>query len=92
MRLPPRREMRPDSPALHAEQFLVPNQKVRNLDLLEGTRESPPEIPQKYRRTLMSHQECEIARCSRNQLEMMTDSPALTSEQSPVPYHTGQVA
>ena len=26
MRLPPRREMRPDSPALHAEQFLVPNQ------------------------------------------------------------------
>ena len=26
MRLADRREMRPDSPALHAEQFLVPNQ------------------------------------------------------------------
>ena len=26
MRLPARSEMRPDSPALHAEQFLVPNQ------------------------------------------------------------------
>ena len=26
MRLAARREMRPDSPALHAEQFLVPNQ------------------------------------------------------------------
>ena len=25
MRLPPRQEMRPDSPALRAEQFLVPN-------------------------------------------------------------------
>ena len=26
MRLPPRREMGPDSPALHAEQFLLSNQ------------------------------------------------------------------
>ena len=26
MRLPPRREMRPDSPALQIEQLLVPNQ------------------------------------------------------------------
>ena len=26
IRLPPRREMSPDSPALHAEHFLVPNQ------------------------------------------------------------------
>ena len=39
----------------------------------------------------MSPQECETARCSPNQLEMMTDSPSLASEQS-VPHHTGQVA
>ena len=40
----------------------------------------------------MKLQECEIARGSSNQLEMMTDSPALSSEQSPVPHHTAQVA
>ena len=40
----------------------------------------------------MSPQECEIARCSPNQLEMMTNSPALDSEQCPVPHHTGQLA
>ena len=40
----------------------------------------------------MSPQECEIARCSPNQLEMMTNSPALASEQCPVPHHTGQLA
>ena len=60
--------------------------------MLDGTTESPPEIDQKSRRTLMSPQECEIARGSTNQLEMMTDSPALASEQSPVPHHTGQFA
>ena len=27
MRLPPRRKMRPDSPAFHAEEFHVPNQR-----------------------------------------------------------------
>ena len=40
----------------------------------------------------MSLEECEIARGSPNQLEMTTDSPALASEQSPVPHHTVQVA
>ena len=40
----------------------------------------------------MSPQECEIARCSPNQLEMMTNSPALASEQCPIPHHTGQLA
>ena len=40
----------------------------------------------------MSPQECEIGRCSPNQLEMMTNSPALASEQSPIPHHTGQLA
>ena len=63
-----------------------------SLDLLDGTTESPPEIPHKSRRTLMSLQECEIVPCSPNQLEITTDSPALASEQSPVPHHTGQVA
>ena len=70
MRHPPHREMRLDSPALHAEQFLVPNQTGRSLDLLDGTTESQPEIPHKSRRTLMSPLECEIAWGSPNQLEI----------------------
>ena len=40
----------------------------------------------------MSPQQCEIARCSPNQLEMTTKSHAWTSEQCPIPYHTGQLA
>ena len=40
----------------------------------------------------MSPQECEIIRSSPNQHEMMTNYPALASEQSPIPHHTGQVA
>ena len=60
--------------------------------MLDGTTESPPEMPHKSRRTLMTVQECEIFRGSPNQLEMMTDSTALASEQSPIPRHTGQVA
>ena len=60
--------------------------------MLGGTTESPPEVPNKSRRTLMSPQECQIARCSPNQLEMTTNSPALASEQCPVPHHTGQLA
>ena len=54
--------------------------------------ESPPEVPHNSRRTLMSPQECEIARCSPNQLEMVTNPPALPSEQCPIPHHTGQLA
>ena len=60
--------------------------------MLDETTERPPEIPHKSRRTLMSPGECQIARCSPNQLEMMTNSPALASEQCPVPHHTGQLA
>ena len=60
--------------------------------MLDGTTECPPEIPHKSRRTLMSPMECEIAWISPNQLEMMTNSPALASEQGPVPHHTGQLA
>ena len=40
----------------------------------------------------MSPQECQIARCSPNQLEMTTNSPALASEQCPIPDHTGWLA
>ena len=71
---------------------LFPIKQVRSLDLLDRTTESPPKFPHKSRRTLMSPQECEIARCSPNQLEMMTNSPALASEQFPVPNHTEQLA
>ena len=92
MKLPPRCEMRPDSPALHACNALFPIKQVRSLNLLDGTTESPPEVPHKSRRTLMSPQECEIARCSPNQLEMTTNSPALASQQCPIPHHTGQLA
>ena len=84
--------MRPDYPALRAEQFLLPNKQVRSLDLLEGSTESRPEIPHKSRRTLMSPQECEISRVSPNQLQIKPNSPALAPEQFPVPHHTRQVA
>ena len=60
--------------------------------MLDRTTESPPEIPHKSRRTLMSPQECQIARCGPNQLEMTTSSPSLASEQCPIPHHTGQLA
>ena len=40
----------------------------------------------------MSPQECQIARCSPNQLEMTTNPPALASEQCPIPDHTGRLA
>ena len=60
--------------------------------MLDGTKESPPEVPNKSRRTLMSPQECQIAWSSPNQLEMRTNSPALASEQCPIPDHTGRVS
>ena len=60
--------------------------------MLDGTIESSPEIPHKSRRTLMSPQECEIVRCSPNQLEMMINFPALASEQCPIPHNTRQMA
>ena len=60
--------------------------------MLNGTTESPPEIPHESRRTLMSPKAREIAQCSPNQLEITTNSPSLASEQCPVPHHTGQLA
>ena len=92
MKHTPRWEMRLDSPALRAEQFLVPKQQVRNLDLLDGSTESPLEIPHKSRRKLMSPQESEIYLCSPNLLYIKPNSPALAPEKFPVPHHTRQVA
>ena len=40
----------------------------------------------------MSPQECDIAQCTQNQLEMMTNSPALASEQCSISQNTGQLA
>ena len=60
--------------------------------MLDGSKESPPEVPNKSRRTLMSPQECQIALCSPNQLEIMTNPTALASEQCPIPDHTGRLA
>ena len=60
--------------------------------MLDGTKESPLEVSHKSRRTLMSLQECQIARCSPNKLEMMTNPPALASEQCPIPDHIGRMA
>ena len=71
---------------------LFPIKQVRRIDLLDGTKESPPEIRNKSRRTLMSPQESQVARCSPNQLEMTTNPPALASEQCPIPDHTGRLA
>ena len=71
---------------------LFPIKHVRSLDLLDGTTESPPKVPHKSRRTLISPQDCEIARCRPNQLEMKTNSPSLASEQVRIPHHTGQLA
>ena len=59
--------------------------------MLDGTTESPPEIPHKSRRTLMSPQESDIAQGRRNQLEIKLDSLALAPEQFLVPHHTRQV-
>ena len=84
--------MRPDSPALHAEQFLFPIKQVRSLDLLDRTAECPREILQKSRRTLMSLQEYEILRDSPSQLNIKPYFPALAPEQFPVPHQTRQVA
>ena len=60
--------------------------------MLDGTKKSPPEVPNKSRRTLISPKECQIARCSTNQIEMTTNPPALASQQCPIPDHTGRLS
>ena len=69
--------------------YLFPIKQVRSLDLLDGTTESPPEIPHTSIRTLNSPQECEIDQCSPSQLEMMTNSPALGQSNATFPIIQG---
>ena len=71
---------------------LFPIKQVWSLDVLDGTTESPREIPQKSRRALMSLQEYEIPRGIPNQLKIKPYFPALAPEQFPVPHQTRQVA
>ena len=61
---------------------------IRSFDLLDGTPESPKEHYHKSRTTLMSPQECELAWCTPNHLEIKPDSPALAPEPSRVPNLT----
>ena len=71
---------------------LFPIKQVRSLDLIDGTTESPREIAQKSRRTLMSLQDYEIPWDSPNQLKIKPYFYALAPEQFPVPHQTRQVA
>ena len=59
MRLPPHHKRRPESPALHAEQFCIPHQHKRSLDFLDGTPESHQDHCHKSRGTLRSLQQHE---------------------------------
>ena len=77
MRLPPRFKMRPDSPALRAEEFHVLNEIRKNLDFPDGTKENPQELCHNNRRTLMSPQECKIYWVTPNQLKVKHISPSL---------------
>ena len=92
MRLPPHLEMRPESPALHAEQFCVPHQRRKELDLLDGTPESPQEHCHKSSGMLKSLKQCEIAPCTPDQLEMRPESAAFAPELSRDPHQTCQEA
>ena len=79
MRHPPRWEMRLDSPALHAEQSRIPNQTGKEPRFSEwNTRESPGKLSQKEMNT-DAPQECKIARCTPNELEMKPISASLAT-------------
>ena len=60
--------------------------------MLNGTTESPREIPQKSRRTLMSMQDYEIPRGIPNHLMFKPYFPALAPEQFLFPHQTREVA
>ena len=60
--------------------------------MLDGTTQSPQDHWYKMRGTLLSHQECQIARCTPSQLEMKPISISLASQLSCVPHNTEQVA
>ena len=54
MRHPTWREMRPQSPALCADKFRVPNQTRKELNVLGGTPESPRPLSQDERNTAVT--------------------------------------
>ena len=70
MRLPPRHEMRPDSPALHAEQLRYPNQTHKEPRFAWLNSREPQQLSHHTWRTMMSPQEHKIDRCAPNQIEM----------------------
>ena len=92
MRLPLQREMRHKSLNCVLSNSMFPIQHERNLDLLDGSPESPQEQPHMSRMTLMSPRECEIVQCNANQFELTPESPVLDVVQSPFPHPTRQVA
>ena len=90
MRHTPLWEMPFDSTALRAEQFLVPNQTGTEPRFSwKNTRESPGTLSQNEMNT-DTPQECKIARCTPNQLEMKPISSSLAPYLSRVPHHTRQ--
>ena len=92
MRLPPRGEMRPDSPDCMQSNSEFPIKHVRSADLLEGIPKNPQEHCHKSRATLRSPEQCEKAPCTPNQLKIRLDSPAWAPEPSHIPHQTRQVA
>ena len=92
MRLPPQRVMRPNSPALSAQQFHVPNQTRKEPWFVWWNFWESQEHRHKSRMTLISPKECEIVLCNSNQLEMTPECPVLDLEQSPIPHHRRQVS
>ena len=77
IRHPPRWEMRLDFPALHAEESGIPNQTRKEPRVsLWNTRESRRTLSQNEMST-DAPQECKIAWCTPNQLEMNPISPSL---------------
>ena len=92
MRLPLHSEMRPESPALHAEVFRVLNQTCKEPRFPWWTPENPQEHCHKTRRTLMSPPDCKIDFCTPNQLKMKRISPAFTPYPSRFSHHILQVA
>ena len=87
MRLSPRHEMRPDSPALHAEQLRFPNQKHKEPQFAWlNSRETPTTLSQDEKNTDVTPG-IKTARCTKNQIEMRPIFLALATEPPRGPHH-----
>ena len=92
MRLPPRHEMRPNSPALHAEQLRFPNQTHKDPRFAWlNSRESPTRLSQDEKNTDVTS-ERKIDWCTPNQLKMKHISPSLNPQHSFITHHIQQVS